>query len=164
MKKKICLVGDFSVGKTSLTQQFVKQVFSDQYLTTVGVKIDTKSLLLDEKEVKLVIWDVAGRDVLSPLNANYLVGAAGFLLVIDGTRRDTIQSAKTLIETVKHKNAKATFVVLVNKNDLHEQWQFTDRDHEEYIALGWHVMTSSAKTGENVEEAFRVLARKMLES
>lgn len=162
MKKKICLVGDFSVGKTSLTQQFVNQIFSEKYLTTVGVKIDTKEMVVDEKELKMVVWDVAGRDSLSPLNAAYLIGAAGFLLVIDGTRYDTVQSAQSLVDTVVNKVGDIPFVVLVNKHDLQEQWAFRENDREDFEARGWQVMTSSAKTGENVELAFESLAKKIL--
>jgi len=86
IKKKICMVGDFSVGKTSLTQKFVNNVFSEKYLTTIGVKIDT----VEVNETKLIVWDVAGRDSLSPINASYLVGAAGVVLVADGTRPSTV--------------------------------------------------------------------------
>ena len=86
------MVGDFSVGKTSLTQKFVNNVFSEKYLTTIGVKIDT----VDVDDVKLVVWDVAGRDSLSPINVSYLVGAAGIVFVADGTREDTLKSLPEL--------------------------------------------------------------------
>lgn len=162
MKKKVCLVGDFSVGKTSLTQQYVNQVFSEKYLTTVGVKIDTKEMLVNEKELKMVIWDVAGRDALSPLNANYLIGAAGFLLVIDGTRYETVESAQILIDTVLNKVGDIPFVVLVNKHDLQDNWAFSTSDKEDFESRGWQVMTSSARTGENVELAFESIAKRIL--
>jgi len=93
------LVGDFSVGKTSLTQKFVKNVFSEQYLTTVGVKIDTKEV----KDLKLIIWDMAGRDSLSPINVNYLVGAAAVILVADGTRKETLGALSSMQVTVSEK-------------------------------------------------------------
>lgn len=162
MKKKICLVGDFSVGKTSLAQQYVNKVFSEKYLTTVGVKIDTKEITIDEKTLKMVVWDVAGRDSLSPLNANYLIGASGFLLVLDGTRKDTLQSAQTLVDTVVDKVGEIPFVVLVNKNDLQDKWLFNDNYRTKFAALEWQVMTSSARTGENVEQAFQALAERIL--
>ena len=164
MKKKVCLVGDFSVGKTSLTQQYVKQAFSEKYLTTVGVKIDTKEMVVDGKELKMVIWDVAGRDALSPLNANYLIGAAGFLLVIDGTRYETVESAQILVDTVINKTGDIPFVVLVNKYDLQNRWVFSSDDKKDFKSRGWQVMTSSAKTGENVELAFESIAKRMLGS
>lgn len=163
MKKKICLVGDFSVGKTSLTQQFVNQIFSEKYLTTIGVKIDTKLIQHNETELKMIIWDVAGRDALSPLNANYLTGAAGFLLVLDGTRRATLESAHTLVETVTKKIGSVPFIVLINKFDLQDKWVFSKNDQTEFEGYGWKTLKSSAKTGENVELAFHHLARKILD-
>jgi len=98
-KKKVCMVGDFSVGKTSLTQKFVNNVFSDQYLTTIGVKIDTAIV----GDTKLIVWDVAGRDSLSPINVSYLVGAAGIVLVADGTRSETINDLHSIWETVQER-------------------------------------------------------------
>lgn len=163
IKRKVCLVGDFAVGKTSLAQRYVNQVFSEQYLTTIGVKIDTKEIDFDDKVVKLVIWDVAGRDSLSPLNANYLIGAAGFIMVVDGTRRETIDYAPSLMDIVKQKLPDQPFIVLVNKADLQDKWVFTDADKRSYQALGWNVLFTSAKTGEQVESAFQYLAEKFLQ-
>ena len=85
IKKKVCVVGDFAVGKTSLTQKFVNNVFSEKYLTTVGVKIDTMEI----DQTKLVIWDLAGRDSLSPINLSYLAGASGVIYVADGRNPNT---------------------------------------------------------------------------
>jgi len=93
------MVGDFSVGKTSLTQKFVNNVFSEKYLTTIGVKIDTVEI----DDTKLIIWDVAGRDSLSPINASYLGGAAGVVLVADGTREATVKGLPDIWATVKQR-------------------------------------------------------------
>ncbi len=162
IKKKICLVGDFAVGKTSLTQRYVNQAFSENYLTTIGVKIDTKLVSHDDVECKLVIWDVAGRDSMSPLQSNYLVGAAGFIFVVDGTRRESIDSTKILIDQIQSKIPKADFLILINKHDLEGEWVFTEQDGEFFTNNSWDYSYSSAKTGENVEKAFTVLTEKML--
>ncbi len=161
-KRKVCLVGDFSVGKTSLTQRYVNQVFSEKYLTTIGVKIDTKTIDVDENSVKLILWDVAGRDSLSKLNTSYLVGAAGVILVLDGTKRETILSATSLIDAVYGKTKEIPTIVLVNKVDLKDDWEYTDQDQSNFEALGWNVRLTSAKSGEGVEEAFAALAKEML--
>jgi len=162
IKKKICLIGDFAVGKTSLTQRYVNQVFSDNYLTTIGVKIDTKIISHGDVECKLVIWDVAGRDSMTPLQSNYLVGAAGFLFIVDGTRRESIDSTKMLIDQVLVKIPEAKFLILVNKNDLVKEWVFSEKDSESFKSNGWDFFFSSAKTGENVDGAFMELTKKML--
>jgi len=75
IKKKICMLGVFAVGKTSLVQRFVKSMFSEKYLTTVGVKIDKKTIEVKGKIVELMLWDLQGEDEFQKLNATYLRGA-----------------------------------------------------------------------------------------
>ncbi len=158
------MVGDFAVGKTSLTQQFVNQIFSEQYLTTIGVKIDTKIVeISDDRKCKLVVWDVAGRDSLTPLQTSYLMGASGFLLVVDGTRRDSIDSVKFLIDSAKKKLPSAPFIILINKSDLVDDWLFDEKDQLFFEKNNWKFLNSSAKTGENVDAAFTALVDAMLD-
>ena len=84
--KKVCLVGDFAVGKTSLVARFVNHTFSDRYLTTVGVSIKTKIIeRAPVGKLKLIIWDIAGEDKFSRAAERYLHGAHGLLVVADGT-------------------------------------------------------------------------------
>ena len=150
------MVGDFAVGKTSLTQKFVKNVFSDKYLTTIGVKID--SAIVDD--TKLIIWDVAGRDSLSPINTNYLVGASGIVFVGDGTRPSTVKALSALWETVADRIGEVPVVVALNKHD-HEDWSVGSDQISNFSNLGWDVFTTSAKEGENVKSLFECLVRKM---
>ena len=98
LQKKICMLGGFSVGKTSLVKRFVESVFSETYLTTVGVKIDKKTVVLSDRIVNLILWDLAGEDNISSLRMSYLRGAAGYVLVADGTRRSTLNVALSLRE------------------------------------------------------------------
>ena len=77
LQKKLCMLGGFAVGKTSLVKRFVHSVFSDTYLTTVGVKIDKKTVELAGKTVNLILWDLSGEDDLASLRMTYLRGAAG---------------------------------------------------------------------------------------
>ncbi len=151
-KKKVCMVGDFSVGKTSLTQKFVNNVFSDQYLTTIGVKIDTAIV----GDTKLIVWDVAGRDSLSPINVSYLVGAAGIVLVADGTRSETINDLHSIWETVQERIGDVPTVVAINKKDLPE-WSVTPEQFKSLEQRGWRIFETSAKQGTEVEELFTQL-------
>lgn len=155
-KKKVCMVGDFSVGKTSLTQKFVNNVFSDKYLTTIGVKIDTIEL----EDTKLIVWDVAGRDSLSPINASYLVGAAGVVLVADGTRVSTVEDLPEIWRTVESRIGKVPCVVALNKADL-DDWNVPGEKIKELEAREWDVFQTSAKDGLNVEELFHSLVEKI---
>src|SRR5215210_9350570 len=93
IQKKICMLGTFAVGKTSLVQRFVESIYSDKYHTTVGVKIDKKLVKSGEQEVNLLLWDIQGEDGVQKLRSSYLRGAAGYILVIDGTRRATLDTA-----------------------------------------------------------------------
>lgn len=150
------MVGDFSVGKTSLTQKFVNNVFSDKYLTTIGVKIDT----VEVDETKLIIWDVAGRDSLSPINASYLVGAAGVVLVADGTRQSTVSGLLDIWSTVETRIGAVPCVVALNKADLSE-WQVSDDVLDGFRGRGWEVFKTSAKEGEQVSQLFEALTKEI---
>ena len=156
-KKKICMVGDFAVGKTSLTQKFVNNVFADKYLTTIGVKIDSVMV----GDTKLIVWDVAGRDSLSPINANYLVGAAGIVLVGDGTRPSTVDALQSLWQTTCERIGEVPVTVALNKHDK-QQWAVSDEQMESFKSRGWDVFKTSAKGGENVPEVFNNLVDKFV--
>jgi small GTP-binding protein len=158
LQKKICMLGAFSVGKTSLVRRYVSSVFSDMYLTTVGVKIDKKTVDLDGRTMNLILWDLAGEDDVNSLRLSYLRGAAGYVLVADGTRPATLDVALSLRRRVETDYGPLPFVLLLNKNDLPDQWTITEGDMDGLKNAGWWVRSSSARTGEGVEDAFLDLA------
>jgi small GTP-binding protein len=157
------MLGAFAVGKTSLVSRFVHSVFSDKYLTTVGVKIDKKPVTVDGRSVNLLIWDLAGEDELMKVRTSYLRGAAGYLLVADGTRSYTLETAFALRARVEDALGPLPYVILLNKADLEEEWELDAAATEGVAAGGHRVVRTSAKTGEGVEEAFRALAAEILE-
>lgn len=161
LTSKVCIVGDFAVGKTSLTERFVNQHFSEDYLTTVGVRIDTKiveSPLLPVPQ-KLVVWDVAGTDRFGPVEFAYLRGAAGYIFVADGTRPETLDAAIRLNEQVTDMYGSQPTVLLLNKRDLDDQWTLPDDSVSDLAGHFESVFLTSAKTGDNVDAAFEALAR-----
>ena len=158
LQRKLCMLGGFAVGKTSLVRRFVHSVFSDTYLTTVGVKIDKKTVELAGKTVNLILWDLAGEDDLASLRMTYLRGAAGYLLIADGTRPATLDVARSLNQRVEAEFGKLPFALLLNKSDLRDQWVIGDAEIAGLNERGWWIRSSSAMTGEGVEEAFRDLA------
>jgi small GTP-binding protein len=162
IQKKICLLGGFGVGKTSLVARYVHSMFSDKYLTTIGVKIDKKGVAVDHTQVELVIWDIYGHDDFQKLRLSYLRGASGYLLVADGTRQATLETADELQRLAEDAIGRAPFVLAINKADLRDQWQIDAAAIEQRKRAGWHVIETSAKTGEMVEGAFATLARGML--
>lgn len=153
------MVGEFSVGKTSLVSQFVNSVFSETYLTTVGVKIDKKQVLTNDINSNLLIWDIAGGSDSRGMLDTYIRGANGFFYVIDGTRPTTLDFAEACIEKSK---PGIPAMVLMNKSDLKETWAITKSDHERIQKWNVPVLETSAKDGSNVEAAFNELTKRMV--
>lgn len=164
VSKKICLLGEFAIGKTSLTARFVRQTFSDNYLTTVGVKIDSKIVELPgQNTVKLVIWDIAGNDAIASVDEKYLRGTAAVLLVADGCRKSTLDSALNLRRVVYDTVGECPIVIAINKVDLLDDWEIDEEDVNGLKEDGLHVYLTSAKTGENVEVVFQHIAKLLVE-
>jgi small GTP-binding protein len=162
LQKKICMLGSFAVGKTSLVRRFVESIYSDVYQTTVGVKIDKKNMKVGEKEISLVLWDIYGEDDYQKMRWTYLRGASGYLLVADGTRKTTLEKAVSLEQKVREEVGAIPFVLVINKSDLIRDWELDPALESQLAANGWGILRSSAKTGEGVEESFSLLTRKML--
>ena len=162
LQKKICMLGSFAVGKTSLVRRFVESIYSDVYQTTVGVKIDKKNVKVSEKEVSLVLWDIYGEDDYQKMHWTYLRGASGYLLVADGTRKATLEKAFQLEQKAREEVGAIPFVFVINKSDLIRDWELDSGIESQMAAQGWSILRSSAKTGECVEESFSLLTQKML--
>jgi small GTP-binding protein len=162
LTKKICMLGSFSVGKSSLMRRFVSTIFDDRYLTTIGVKIEKKVVQAGGQEVSLVIWDIHGDDMYQRVPMNYLRGMFGYLLVVDGTRRQTLIDALSLAETVTKEIGRVPALLVLNKSDLMDQWEIDDGQQAKLVKDGWIVLKTSAKTGEGVEKAYMQLAEAMV--
>jgi small GTP-binding protein len=162
IQKKICMLGSFAVGKTSLVRRFVEGFFSDTYLTTVGVKIDKKVVQANGTDITLVLWDLYGNDDFQKIRWSHFHGAAGYLLIADGTRRATLEKAEFLEERARKEIGPVPFIFLINKSDLAEEWEIEPEHEAQLAAKNWTVLRTSAKTGERVDEAFVELARKIV--
>jgi small GTP-binding protein len=158
LKKKICMLGSFGVGKTSLTARFVLSMFDEKYHTTIGVKVDKKVLQIEGSDVTLMLWDMAGEEEDAPVKLNYVRDAAGYVLVIDGTRGATCNVAQSIQERVRTNIGLLPFVVAINKTDQRESWELQESQLRDLAALGGPLFETSAKTGEKVEDAFLALA------
>jgi small GTP-binding protein len=162
LQKKVCVLGAFGVGKTSLVRRYVQSIFSDAYLTTVGVKIDKKNLNVGEMPVTLILWDIAGEDDVTSIRMSYLRGASGYFLVADGTRGETLDVASSIQTRAAAEVGSVPFVLLLNKADLQNEWDLVAPSVEKLQQAGWTILRTSAKTGEGVEDAFQVLANRMV--
>ncbi len=162
--KKVCLLGDFAVGKTSLVRRFVYSLFEDKYISTVGVKVSRKTVAVprgeEVVELAMMLWDLAGGEEFDQMQASYMRGAAGALLVCDLTRAETLDHLATYAANLRSLNPDARLVVAGNKHDLASQFQVTPAEVETAAArLGAPCYLTSAKTGDGVESLFRHLGR-----
>lgn len=156
------MLGAFSVGKTSLVSQYVHSIFSDQYLSTVGVKISKKELEVGGLDVNLVLWDMEGRDSYADINVSYLRGAMGFFVVADGTRKETLESALAIHKLALEITGDIPCCLLLNKADLAERWEISGEMLAEVEKNGLKTIMTSAKTGQAVSTAFESLTKDML--
>ena len=163
LQKKICLLGAFATGKTSLVVQFVHSIFTDKYYTTIGVKIDKKELTIGTQDVNLVLWDLAGEDEFLQVHMSYLRGSSGYLLVADGTRPATLDTARNLQQRVEAAIGYVPFVLMLNKSDLTAGWEIGEEALADLREKGWDIIITSARSGLGVEEAFVTLVKKILE-
>lgn len=163
VQKKICMLGSFAVGKTSLVRRFIEGRFDDKYLSTIGVKISRKPLTLDTTNLNLIIWDLAGGDEWLRSNQGYLRGLSGALLVGDLTRPFTLTSLLRYREQVRDMNPQAPLVLAANKVDLERERQVTDAEIEDLArTLACPYWLTSAKRGDEVEQIFEALARQIM--
>jgi small GTP-binding protein len=162
LQKKVCMLGSFSVGKSSLVRRFIESIFSEEYHTSIGVKVDKKVVKAEGRDVTLMLWDIHGEDVFQKVQMSYLRGMSGYLLVADGTRRQTLEEALALATRVTEMMGKTPAVLVLNKCDLTAQWELEPDRESKLAAAGWRVFRSSAKTGESVEQVFSELTLAML--
>lgn len=160
IQKKICLLGDFGVGKTSLVQRFVEGRFDDRYLSTVGVKISRKTFKRSYGEMNMLVWDIAGSNGLESSSTSYMQGAAGALIVCDLTRRDTLVAFENYARQIRAMNPDIQLVFVCNKVDLVNEREVSDTDLLAVLAAleEKNFFLTSAKTGVQVEDAFECLA------
>ncbi|USR92277.1 GTP-binding protein [Phormidium yuhuli AB48] len=166
ISKKICTIGDFSVGKTSLIRRFVEGKFSDRYLSTVGVKISRKPLEVtrptgENTSVQLLIWDLEGHTKFKSIAPSYLQGSSGAFFVADVTRLETIERLGEHLDLFFSVNPKGVAIAGLNKSDLLEKDKLNylqDKLKTEQGDRLTSMYLTSAKTGENVETMFSQMA------
>jgi len=156
IRKKILLLGDFSVGKTSLVRRYVDGSFADKYLTTIGVKISKKLCTIEGVECELLIWDVEGSTPSKKISLGYYRGASGAIFVTDVTCKETLENLQAHKDVFLTENPNATFVTAYNKADMLSEVA------RENIVLEDDTFLTSAKDDENVEALFVKLVEKML--
>lgn len=155
---KLCMVGSFAVGKTSLVRRYVQSIFSEKYHTTVGVKVDKKELTQAGRTVRMMIWDLAGEDSFAHLRLTFMRGATGYLLVADGTRAGSLDVALDLNRQIEAALGPIPCVLVLNKEDLIDAWEIDTARVEMLERGGMTVFRSSARDGRGVEAIFQHFA------
>jgi len=163
-QKKVILMGNFSVGKTSLIRRFVDNSFSDDYISTIGVKVSKKSMAIDNQQpLTLLIWDIEGAlDKIKRVNKSYIKGASSAVIVTDIISEDIIDTLKIHLDDLFSVNGSIPTIIAINKIDKEPNFSI---DLSELISLYPFVVTSfftSAKSGKNVECMFNKLYEEMI--
>ena len=157
---KIMVIGDPSVGKTSLIRRFIENRFTDDYITTIGVDWLKKEVLINEMiNVSLVVWDVAGQSKYASFQEMYYSGSDFIIIVFDITNERSYQNIKRWLEDV-HRilGEEIDFAIFANKVDLEDQRNVSGyEDYKDFPNL-FGIVETSAKTGRNVDEVFEKIA------
>lgn len=155
------MLGDFAVGKTSLIRRYVHGIFDEKYLTTIGVTLSQKSILRAEHELRLIVWDLAGGEDFSRSETLYLRGAAGALILCDLSRADSLPLLEHYAHQLWESSPEAAVILVGNKSDLLHYPQAPANQTELAriaAAMNLDYLLTSAKTGDNVDVAFELLA------
>ncbi len=165
---KIILTGDYQVGKTSLIRRFVENAFKRDYISTIGVQISKKTIhLTEENKMNFIIWDIGGQSFqMAPYRARFYNGANAALIVVDRTRPDHLKSVEKWYNDIKSSIPKNIPIVIVgNKSDLSDDIVISKEEIRDMAKkFDFHYILTSAKTGENVNDAFLYIAYRVIES
>ena len=164
---KLILTGDFKVGKTSLIKRFVENLFSESYISTLGVEISKKTVVMDEDtKINFILWDIGGQiSSMAPYRHRFYEGASAAFIVIDRTRPNNLESVNKWYKEILDAVSRNIPVVIVgNKSDLQDKLVITEEEIKIVAKeLGFHYILTSALTGENVNEAFLYIAYRLIE-
>ena len=169
VRSKVCLLGDAAVGKTSTIRRYVLDKFDDKYIVTIGTKLSKKDVTYTYPKLQvfltLLIWDIIGQKEFKRLHSMYYSGAKGAIVVCDITRKETLESIYDWISSIFKVTGEIPIIIIGNKIDLIDQAQITEQEiaaiANEYDAP--YFMTS-AKTGVNVNESFKILGERILKA
>jgi small GTP-binding protein len=162
LQLKVCIVGPYAVGKTSLVRRYVENLFDEDYPNVQDLHIERKRIHMRGQELNLHLWALTGDDELAQMRVSHLSGAAGYILVADGTRPHTLHRLSLLRQLMAATLGPLPFVTAVNKADLDRDWLVDEAALERAERLGAPCFLTSARTGKGVQEVFDALAALLL--
>ena len=162
---KITLLGEANVGKTSLVYRFIENKFRESYKSTLGVNLLKKDMdISDYGGVSAQIWDLGGQESFKSLRKLYLEGANGALVIFDLTKKETFEKLNEWVQSFREARGDEPMVLIGNKSDLKNQIEISENEAKEYASINsMDLIITSAKTGENVENAFINLSKRILD-
>jgi|EP00944_MAST-04C_sp_MAST-4C-sp1_P012422 Ras-related protein Rab-1A len=156
---KLLLIGDSGVGKSCLLLRFADDTYTESYISTIGVDFKIRTINLDGKTIKLQIWDTAGQERFRTITSSYYRGAQGIIIVYDITDRDSFTNVKQWVaEIERYANEKVIKLLVGNKSDLPNRVVQTEEAEEFAKGMGCEFLETSARTANNVEQAFMTIA------
>ena len=158
---KLVLLGEAGVGKTSLIYRFIENRFSTDFKSTLGVNLLKRRVTIDESEVTCSIWDLGGQEAYKKLRKLYLDGATGALLVFDVTNANSFEKVGEWLASFREIVGEKPVLLIGNKIDLESKRRISSEDAQGFATDNnfTDYVEASAKTGENVEEAFKNLIK-----
>ena len=161
---KVLLIGNSSVGKSSLLLRFVDNQWNDLFVPTIGVDFKIRTMEIDNKNVKLQIWDTAGQERFKNITASYYRGAHGIFVVYDISDTESFKNINNwLIEIEKNANKNVYKILVGNKCDLEDKRTVSYQQGKELAeTYGMQFIETSAKSNRNVDEAFHLLGREVM--
>ncbi len=162
---KIVLLGEANVGKTSLVYRFIENKFRENYKSTLGVNLLKKDMNVEGYgEVSAQIWDLGGQESFKSLRKLYLEGANGALLVYDMTNQKSFEKLDEWVQSFREARDDAPMILIGNKSDLKKQIKINESKSSDYADNNnMGMIITSAKTGQNVEQAFINLTKRILD-
>lgn len=163
---KVLLIGDSGVGKSSLLLKFTDRVFTDHYISTIGVDFKIQTLQMDDKIIKLQLWDTAGQERFRTITTSYYRGAHGIIIVFDITDKESFANIKTwMTEIDRFASDNVCKILIGNKSDLEKHREVSKEDAKE-LANKYKIdyIEASAKDSTNVQQLFVELTRQIKEA
>jgi small GTP-binding protein len=165
---QLLVIGDSSVGKTSLITRYTNGTFKEEYLATVGLDYYSKVEAINNQTINIKLWDTAGQERYKALTQNYFRNAEGVLLTFDVTNTDSFNNLKDWIGSIKtnmeSKNIFLPLIIVGNKIDMEDAREINKEDAEKFVSdNNYKYFETSAKTGEGVDDAIRDLVNQVLE-